>query len=97
MIATTQNYYEMLGEIQSTVHRMFALRGGKVEIMGGQCILVEGDLELHSLRGGKTLLKKARKELEQCTARLVEIEEIHRLFEKKDIHGEHREAISDRM
>jgi len=27
MIATTQNYYEMLGDILSTVHRLFAVRG----------------------------------------------------------------------
>lgn len=54
MIATTQNYYEMPGDIQSTVHRLFAVRGGSVEIMGGKCILIEGDLELQSLRGVKT-------------------------------------------
>lgn len=95
MISTTQNYYKIWGEAQSTVHQLFNVQDGRIQIGGG--LLTQSDFKISSLRQGDDILSSTRSDLKKCIEKLGDIEDIKKLLEMKDVSGEHANLLESRM
>lgn len=92
-----ENYHEILGNAQKTVHSVFRITDRGIEIDNGKAVLIEGDLKLGSLREGMTVLKRARENLSDCLYKLEQVEKIREIAKSGELSGGTADDVEDRL
>lgn len=91
------DYYEIWSKSQNTVRSLFRKNNRGIEICDGKIILVDGDVQMKSLRDGLNALKMAKGRLCECLNEMKQVEKVKEKATIGDISGGTAQDVENRL